>query len=463
MYYLINPRWKKSLWQTVALCLCLAFVVSNTYAAKVSRVSWDPPNEAHNKFILEFDQIPTYNVVDSLEKSSFFYVDFYGLEQNYKRNLLEIENDPFLKYVDALSFPENDVLRMVFYVKQPGSKFEIQTLPSPPTIIVYTLPAGGNAPAPPPSGIQVAASTTTGPSVSAVPAAATPSAGSGATAPGVSTQIGFKAPEMPESDQRIARQHSSGKKYIIIDPGHGGDNGGARSRTAINGKHVHEKDLTLRYAYELKKLIDSHPGLVGLLTRVDDVNVGLRERVKIAEENRGESGNLFVSLHLNDAPRNPAARGMEVFFLNEKGTVDAAVREIEEKENREVGINSSGGNKSFLTELMTDLRQDRLQDWQYESYIFCKRLEQSMVSVPYFARYNRGVKNANFVVLKNFEMPAVLLEIGFLSNSDELKNLVEPEFQQLSATLVYNAINSYFAENDPSFQPRYIAPRAGKY
>jgi N-acetylmuramoyl-L-alanine amidase len=73
------------------------------------------------------------------------------------------------------------------------------------------------------------------------------------------------------------------------------------------------------------------------------------------------------------------------------------------------------------------------------------------------------VKNANFVVLKNFEMPAVLLEIGFISNSTELQNLVNPKFQELTATLVYNAINSYFAENDPSFQPRYIAPKSGQF
>lgn len=466
MYYLIRLQHPKRLWRAAALLLWLMFIVMPGQAAKVTRVSWDPPNPAYNKFFIQFDEIPKYNIVDSLEKANFFYVDFYGLQMNYKRNLLEIKNDPILKYVDALSFPENDVLRLVFYAKQPGTKYEIQSLASPPTIVIYTVPAGGKAPATPADGVQVAVSGTT-PTMAVDPAAAPPPAqnahASAAQPTPVLSHPGLEIPKGSASGERIAKQHSAGKKYIILDPGHGGANSGAKSNITIGGRRLDEKELTLQFAYELKKLIDTHPGLVGLLTRVDDTNVGLRERVKIAEENRGNSGNLFISLHLNDAPKNPNARGMEVFFLNEKGTADAAVREIEEKENRDIGISNSGSGKSFLTDMMTGLQRDKLQDWQLESYIFCKRLEQSMISAPYFARHNRGVKSANFVVLKNFEMPAVLLEIGFISHTAELKSMVEPAFQEMTATLVYNAINSYFAENDPSFQPRYIAPKTGLY
>jgi len=429
-------------------CLFLFFtLVSSATAESVTRISWDPPNPAFNKFILEFDALPRYNVVDNLQDSNFFYIDFYGLKQNYKRRLLEIENDPFLKYVDALSFQDSDVLRLVFYARQPNTKFDIQTLTSPPSIHIYTMKPGSTAPV---TGTTVAASDT---SVT-ISSTATHVA---VTTSGISTQVGFEVPKIPEPGQRIARQHSSGKKYIIIDPGHGGANGGASSDVRIGGRLLQEKELTIKFAYELKKLIDSHPDMVGLLTRVDDANVGLQDRVRMAEENRGNSGNLFISLHLNDAPNNSNARGMEVFFLNEKGTIDAAVREIEAKENRDIGVSKDSGGKSLLTELMTDLEQLRLEDWQYESYIFCRRLEQSLLTAPYFAKYNRGVKNANFVVLKNFEMPAVLLEIGFISNTEELKNLIDNKFQQTTAILIYNAINNYFAENDPSFKPRYVS------
>ncbi len=436
----------------IASHLCWVLLISLTCctasAAKVTRISWDPPNPSFNKFILEFDQIPKYNVVDNLVESNFFYVDFYGLQQGYKRRLLEIDDDTLLKYVDALSYPDSDVLRLVFYAKQADSRFDIQTSTNPPSIVIYTLPKGGVAPV---SGVSVAGS-----DVPENQATNVATGQSGATTSSVSTQVGFVVPKIPEPGSRLSRQHSSGKKYIIIDPGHGGANGGAKSDIKVGGRFLNEKELTIKFGYELKKLIDNHPDLVGLLTRVDDSNVGLRERVKIAEENRGEAGNLFVSLHLNDAPDNAGARGMEVFFLNQKGTVDAAVREIEEKENSEVGISGSAGGKSLLTSLLTDLEQRKLEDWQYESYIFCRRLEQSLLTWPYFSKFNRGVKNANFVVLKNFEMPAVLLEIGFISNTEELKNLLDPQFQQMTAILVYNAINSYFAENDPSFKPRYV-------
>ncbi len=413
----------------------------------VTRVSWDPPNPKYNKFILEFDSIPRYNVVDDLAESNFFYIDFYGLKQSYKRRLLEIENDPILKYVDALSYPDSGVLRLVFYAKQPNTKFDIQVISGPPSIIIYTLAPGATAPD---SGVTVANSNTSI-TVSSV------SADTPVTTAGISTQVGFEVPKIPEPDAKIARQHSRGKKYIMIDPGHGGANGGASSDVSVGGRKLQEKELTIKFAYELKKLIDSHPDLVGLMTRVDDSNVGLRERVKIAEDNRGDAGNLFISLHLNDAPQNPNARGMEVYFLNQKGTVDAAVRQIEEKENRDVGVSDESSGQSLLNTMMTEMKKQKLEDWQYESYIFCRRLEQSMLTAPYFAAHNRGVKNANFVVLKNFEMPAVLLEIGFISNTQELKSLMDTEFQQTTAKLVYNAINAYFAENDPTFTPRYVA------
>lgn len=425
-----------------AFCVCVC-----SQAGTVTRVSWDPPNPAYNKFILEFDEIPRYNVVDNLKDANYFYVDFYGLKQSYKRRLLEIENDPYIKYVDALSYQDPDVLRLVFYAKQPDTRYEIKELSNPPAIHIYTMKG---APPIPEQGRSVAGTNI------ATPAQKT-TAQVSVTTSGISTQVGFEVPKIPEPGKQITRQHSSGKKYIIIDPGHGGANGGASSDIKVGNRYMQEKELTIKFAYELKKLIDSNPDMVGLLTRVDDSNVGLQDRVKMAEENRGDAGNLFISMHLNDAPSNPSARGMEVYFLNQKGTVDAAVREVEDKENRDVGISKDSGGKSLLTSLLTDLEQRKLEDWQYESYIFCRRLEQSLISSPYFGKHNRGVKNANFVVLKNFEMPAVLLEIGFISNTEELKNMMDPKFQQLTAALVYNAINAYFAENDPSFRPRYVS------
>lgn len=414
-------------------------------ATAVKRVFWENPNPQFNKFILEFDKVPRYNTVDNLTESNLFYVDLYDLNINYKSRLMDIENDPVLKYVHSISYPSQNVLRLVFYVKQGGSSFRIVQSENPPGLTIYTVPPGGKLP----DGIETSKQSV----LSNVPAPPVQT-------PVVSQQVGFQAPTIPQPSKdpsTIPAQltQSGGKKIIIIDPGHGGTNSGALSRTTINGVQIKEKDLTLQFAYELKKLIDEHPGLTGLLTRVDDSNLGLYERVELSEENVGDYGSLFISLHMNDAPGNPSARGPEVYFLNSKGTEDATVKDVEKMENQEVGVRKNNTQPTILGDIIKDMTQRNLLDWQWESYVFCLTLEKSYIKSPYFASNNRGVKNANFAVLKNFKMPAVLFEIGFISNADELKYLVNSQFQQLTAVMMYNAINAYFAENDPQFKPQY--------
>lgn len=409
-------------------------------ANKVTRVAWDRPNPQYNKFIIEFESAPRFNTVDNLSESNLYYIDFYNLNVNYKSRLMEIENDPVLKYVHSISYTGQNVLRTVFYVKENGSSFRIVPTQNPPGVHIYTVPPGGSLPP------EIAASSTVT-QVGTPPPAQTPA---------VSQQVGFQTPELPKPAENplaaAQNQKSGGKKVVIIDPGHGGSNSGALSRSRVNGVQIKEKDLTLQFAYELKKLIDEHPGLTGLLTRVDDSNLGLYERVELAEENAGDYGNLFISIHMNDAQSN--ARGPEVFFLNESGTVDATVKEMERMENQEVGSRKRS-QTALVDDILKNLQQDALTNWKWESYIFCLTLEKSYMQSPYFAAHNRGVKNANFAVLKNFKMPAVLFEVGFVSNADELKYLVNSQFQQLTAISMYNAINAYFAENDPQFKPQY--------
>src|SRR5690606_37544132 len=117
-------------------------------AITVTRVSWDsaatPDN--FNKFILEFDSLPRYNVTDRLADSGFYYIDFYGLDKSYKRRILEIKDDKVLKYVDVLSFPESNVLRFVFYTHAPDLKYHIAIKDGPPSIIIYTSKPGSTLP-----------------------------------------------------------------------------------------------------------------------------------------------------------------------------------------------------------------------------------------------------------------------------------------------------------------------------
>jgi N-acetylmuramoyl-L-alanine amidase len=194
--------------------------------------------------------------------------------------------------------------------------------------------------------------------------------------------------------------------------------------------------------------------MVALLTRTGDTLVSLSDRVAFAEKQKGD---LFISLHMNDGAGNPNARGPEVFYLSQKGADDAAAKAVAERENIDVLSNGmeTRHDAPLLAQVLTDLERQKLESWQYESYVVADRILQSLQQHPYFRSYARGVKSANFVVLKNFYMPAVLVEVGFITNTDELRLLVSPKFQKLTAILLYNAINSYFAQTDPNFQPDY--------
>jgi N-acetylmuramoyl-L-alanine amidase len=99
------------------------------------------------------------------------------------------------------------------------------------------------------------------------------------------------------------------------------------------------------------------------------------------------------------------------------------------------------------------MSRGKLEDWQYESWLMCRRLQDELAQAnPYFRQNTRGIKSAGFKVLKNFYMPAVLVEVGFISNSTDLRYLVNPQFQQQTAVAIFNALNRYFSEIDPQFK-----------
>lgn len=448
----------KPVFRAVTFLLFLIMLAARDgVSVSVTNISWES-QDTYNRFIMQFDEMPKYNAVDSLEQSKLFYVDFYGISQTYKARLLQV-NDKTLNYVNAVSYVDQGVLRLVFFVKEGASRYNIQTLSNPPRVVIDTIIGGEPQPAPAESSDSEKVTASADLAVSTLEKTSTP-------APAASPQQATSAtptpapppPSIPEPSLRPSGASSGSRKIVVIDPGHGGANNGAKSRIQVGGQTVLEKELTFQFALELKKVIDRSPNMVALVTRVDDSNVGLRQRVEMAEAYEGD---LFVSLHVNDAT-NPNARGMEVFYLDQKGTTDAAVKELEEKENREVGLtNGKSSGPSILRDLMTDLEKGQLRKFQYESYVFCKHLVQAMVGHPFYAQYNRGIKSANFAVLKNFEMPAVLFEIGFISNSEDLQFLVNPQFQRMTAILMFNAINSYFGENDPNFKPRQMNLSSG--
>jgi N-acetylmuramoyl-L-alanine amidase len=194
---------------------------------------------------------------------------------------------------------------------------------------------------------------------------------------------------------------------------------------------VVEKELVLDVARRLRARLNA-AGLQVLLTRERDVYVPLEDRTTIANEARGD---LFISIHANAAPAS-AARGIETFFLSLEASDDAA-RQVAARENaafRDLTVPAVAGDDPLVT-ILGDLAASELM---LESDEFA-RLALQEVSALHGAP-SRGVKQAPFVVLMGLEMPAALVEIGFVTNPADAKALAAGDQRERIAEALGRAV-----------------------
>ena len=201
-------------------------------------------------------------------------------------------------------------------------------------------------------------------------------------------------------------------RAIAIDPGHGGDDTGTRGPDGTL-----EKDVTLAVARRLRSLIESQLGLRVVLTRTADTTVALDERAAIANNNRAD---LFISLHTNASVRE-SATGAEVFYLS--------LTEYDEEALEASGFTGQpvpmvGGGSRVLDIVPWELAQLRHVDESARwAETVTDELEMRLPMSP------RGLQQAPFRVLVGANMPAVLVEMGFLSNPDQEEKLTSTRFQ----------------------------------
>ena len=224
----------------------------------------------------------------------------------------------------------------------------------------------------------------------------------------------------------LARQLGLGISRIVIDPGHGGHDPGARS----NG--LNEAELTLDVALRLQKLLEKQPGIEVVMTREKNVYIPLEERTAIANR---EAADLFLSIHAN-ASRNVNARGIETYFLNFASNPEAEA--VAAREN-----SASGKSMHSLTDIVRAIALNNKID---ESRDFATTVQKSMVSK--LSIRNRqirdlGVKQAPFVVLIGAGMPSVLAEISFITHKQEGQLLKTPAYRQSIAEGLLEAILRY--------------------
>ena len=224
----------------------------------------------------------------------------------------------------------------------------------------------------------------------------------------------------------------NGIKTIVLDPGHGGNHPGAI------GKLSREKEVALQIALKLGKRLEEELGINVIYTRkTNDVNPALYERPALANKHHAD---LFISIHLNSF-RRTAATGTETFVLGfgNLESQDVAMREnaaILMEENYEEnygGFDPNDPSTYIVFQLMK--RQYREQSIRLASYMQAEFAKSG--------RPNRGVKEAPFAVLKTAGMPAVLTEVGFISNPSEEKYMMSAQGQKQIVDQLFNAINTY--------------------
>lgn len=238
----------------------------------------------------------------------------------------------------------------------------------------------------------------------------------------------------------LVAQTGMGIKTVVIDPGHGGKDPGA-----IGTNKVKEKDVVLAVSLKLGDLIKkNYPNVKVIYTRSTDDFIGLAERATVANKAKAD---LFISIHSNVAG-NASARGFEAWVLGLHKS--QAALNVAKLENSSI-LMEDGHNSKYEAFDPSDpdayiglsMRQNVFLD---QSLMFADQIVKDAVNTIHVK--SRGVKQAGFVVLYRTTMPAVLIELGFLSNVEEEKFLGNKDGQTKLATTIFNSFSKYKTRRD---------------
>ena len=233
----------------------------------------------------------------------------------------------------------------------------------------------------------------------------------------------------------LAQQLGLCVKTIVIDPGHGGKDPGAKGRSGLK-----EKDVVLKIAKRLAKILKREVGCKVILTRKRDKFLPLTQRTAIANSRKAD---LFISIHVNAAPTR-RLRGIETYFLNfalDEDAMRVAARENATSQKR------IGELKSILNDI---LKNSKVK----ESSRLAKRVQENLVRTlrrRYKDIRNLGVKQAPFFVLIGARMPSILVETSFISNPKEERRLRSPAYLDTIAKGIARGIKAYIEETQLAY------------
>ncbi len=219
--------------------------------------------------------------------------------------------------------------------------------------------------------------------------------------------------------------------HIVIDPGHGGKDTGAKGHFGAI-----EKDITLKIAKKLHKELKNH-GYTSLLTRSDDKTLSLEDRSNIAHQLRAD---LLVSIHVN-ASKKPRDMGLETYFFNcnelypRKGKTGFLFVNIDKNLDTIKRLNNHTAKTIEQSKRLAQAIQTNI----------IKNLRDNSITIN-----DRGIKPEKFRVFLQTEIPSSLVEIGFLTNHKEARNLMKKSYQKIIAQGIYQGIESYLKQESMS-------------
>ncbi|MDP9529059.1 N-acetylmuramoyl-L-alanine amidase [Pseudomonas protegens] len=237
------------------------------------------------------------------------------------------------------------------------------------------------------------------------------------------------------------KPHPKRDIMVVVDPGHGGKDPGA-----VGAKGEREKDVVLAIARLLAKRLKREKGFDVKLVRNDDFFVPLRKRVEIARKHQAD---LFISVHADAAPRLTAS-GASVYALSEGGATSATARLMAQREN---GADLLGASTLLNLKDKDPMLAGVIVDMSMNATIAASlqlgsTVLDSLSGVT--TLHQKRVEQAGFAVLKSPDVPSILVETGFISNSRDSQRLVTARHQQAIADGLFNGLQRYFEKNPPA-------------
>ena len=245
------------------------------------------------------------------------------------------------------------------------------------------------------------------------------------------------APRRPVA-KSVAKSGAKSKMVVVIDPGHGGKDPGAVGR-----QRTREKDVVLAISKNLLRALRADPNITPYLTRTNDRFMHLRDRTQLA---RDKQAGLFVSVHA-DAARKRSARGASVYVLSTRGASSEQAKWLAARENSADLISPTGEvelaeNPVHVRETLLDMSQNAAMEYSLDAGAQMVRALSKVGRM-----HSHKVERAGFAVLKSPDMPSILVETGFISNSKEEKMLRSQKFQKDMAMALRAGIQNYYREH----------------